>query len=69
MAHHSFAQRAWLPQEKGCGLAGPVFLTQRTQRVWWVSKPLPWQEAGAGRTEEGSGREYIPPRAELWVQP
>ena len=51
MARHRFAQRAWLPQERRRGLAGPAFLTgEDSERVvggilnWlskWVNIP-PW---------------------------
>ena len=40
MAHHRFAQRAWLPQERGRGLAGPAFLTgEDSERVMGVQAP------------------------------
>ena len=48
MVHRSFAQRAWLPQERGRGLAGPAFLTgEDSERVVGVQAPL-WQEARQG---------------------
>lgn len=32
--------------------------------MWWVSKPLPWQEAGTGQSWRGAWQgERIPPQA------
>lgn len=55
VAHHRFAQRAWFPQERGCGLVGPAF-TGLGGGCW------------AGRGEPG--RENVShPELGLWVQP
>jgi hypothetical protein len=61
-AHLRFAQRAWLPQERGAGPASPAWMTDSQ---WcggqppilgaWVLKPC-W----AGRTGVESGREKVP---------
>lgn len=56
MVHRSFAQRAWLPQERGCGLAGPAFLTgEDSERVVGVQAPsLAGGKAGLGRGLAGN---------------
>lgn len=41
MAHLGFAQRAWLPPERACGLVGPAFPTGGLSVVVGVQAPVP----------------------------
>lgn len=60
MAHHRFAQRAWLPQQGGRGLVGPTFSTMEDS----VCGRCPGPFSGPGGMERGTWQgECILPRA------
>lgn len=70
MAPLRFAQRAWLPQERECGLAGPAFLTVEDSE--WCDEcpsPFPGGKLGQGRAGKEPGKETIAhPELGLWVR-
>lgn len=61
MAPRRFAQRAWLPQERECGLEGPAFSAAETsEQCGGCPSPSPGAGLGQSRAGKVPGRENVP---------